>query len=213
MISAVQYGMGQTLLHFCVAEAVTENDSLSANDIAAFLDGRLTGADLTRVQSLLADDKSARMELAEASRLIATAPSRRTMPARWLAIGGIAAIAAVGLIMVRPHEQLQELTTGSRARGEALDRIELVSPADGQTVEKSNMILTWRSIDGAAYRVVVSDPSGKMVFDLSTNDTAIAVPPDSLQASKGVLYWSVDAFAPDGSSVTSGARALNVNEK
>jgi hypothetical protein len=208
--------MGQTLRDLCAPEAVTENDSLSANDIAAFLDGRLSGADLTRVQSLLANDASARKEVAEASRLIATAPRRRTMPARWLVIGGMAAIAAAALMMVRPGHELPDsarVAAERRAPVDASERIELVSPGDGQSVEKSNMILTWRSIDGAAYRVVVSDPAGKMVFEQSTNDTSVAVPLNSLEQSKGVLYWSVDALAPDGSSVTSGARALTVAAK
>jgi hypothetical protein len=195
---------------------VFENDSLTANDIAAFLDGSLTGADLTRVQSLLAVDKSARMEVAEASRLIATAPRRSSLPARWLAIGGIAAIAAVGLIMVRPGEHLEQSiprVSERRAPIEMSDRIELVSPADGQIIERSSLTLTWRSIDGAAYHVVVSDPAGRMVFKQDTNDTSLVVPLNSLKLTNGVLYWTVDAQTPDGSSVTSGPRPLTVVAK
>ena len=208
--------MGQTVHDICVREAVSEHDPLSANDIAAFLDGRLTGVDLARVQSLLAADKSARMEVAEASRLIATAPRKRTVSVRWFAIGGMAAIAAAALLVVRPGEQLSESTptvSERRAPIEESDRIELVSPAVGQTIAKANLPLTWRSIDGAAYRVVVSDPAGKIIFEENTIDTSVVVPLSKLKLSNGVLYWSVDAHAPDGSSVASGARPVTVTAR
>jgi hypothetical protein len=192
---------------------VTEHGSLSANDIAAFLDGRLTGDDLTRVESLLADEPAARMEVAEASRLIATAPRRTIAPSRWLAIGGIAAVAAAALIILRPGNQPQEHAPAAserRAPIDASERIELVSPVDGQTVRKSDLALTWRGIQNAVYRVVVSDPVGKIVFEVSTNDTSVVAPLMDLNLPNGIVYWSVDALAPDGSSLTSGVRELTV---
>jgi hypothetical protein len=208
--------MGQTLYDSYVTDAMTENDPLSANEIAAFIDGRLAGDDLLRVQSLLADDVSARKEVAEASRLIASAPDRNRMRARWLAIGGIAAVAAVALILIQPGDQLEESTRVASERRptvEASDRIELVTPADGQQVGRSDVTLTWRSIDGATYRVVVSDPAGRMLFDANTSDTSVAVPLIALKLSNDLVYWSVDALAPDGSSVTSGVRAFAVTAK
>jgi anti-sigma factor RsiW len=191
---------------------VTEHGSLSANDIAAFVDGRLTGDDLTRVESLLADDPAARMEVAEASRLIATAPRRTIAPSRWLAIGGIAAVAAAALIILRPGSQQEHAPAVSerRARIDASERVELVSPVDGQTVRKSDLALTWRGVQDAVYRVVVSDPVGKIVFEVSTNDTSVVAPLMDLNLPNGIVYWSVDALAPDGSSLTSGVRELTV---
>ena len=55
---------------------VLENDSLTPHEVAAFLEGRLEGEELTRVESYLADHPSARQELIKASRIIESAPQR-----------------------------------------------------------------------------------------------------------------------------------------
>ena len=59
------------------AAAVMDREPLTAGEIAAFLDGRLEGPELSRVQAVLAADPAARQELIKASRILASAPSSR----------------------------------------------------------------------------------------------------------------------------------------
>jgi hypothetical protein len=204
--------MEQLLYETPVATAVIDDEPISASEMAAFIDGRLSGDELARMHSRLGVDTDARKEFIESSRIIGSAPRRNRIPIRWLSIGAVAAAAAIIVFLPTDNSQRTPLVaTERRTSVEATDRVELLSPADGESFEKTATSLSWRSIDGATYRVVLSDPTGRILFAKSTTDTVVVVPANLLQTVEHSVYWSVDALAPDGSSVTSGVRELIFN--
>lgn len=183
-----------------------QDNPLSETELAAFLEGRLEGDHLARVQAHLADNPSARREMIEASRVVTTLPEPRRQPAsRWLYLGASLAAAAALLIAVRPNETTPVERTSIERRADAAEseRITLVSPASGEIVESDRIRFAWRRYDGSTYRLVVSDATGHIMFKTITTDTVMSVAPEILKGAKDKIYWTVDAQAPDGSSVRS----------
>ena len=195
-------------------DSMTDSELLSGGEVAAYLDGRLEGEELARVEEHLASNPSARQELIEASRIVASTPAREQARFRWLpATAGLAAIAALMLIAVRPRTDpggASTVSTERRAPVEQFDRIDLVSPLEGQSLDVAAASFAWRSIEGATYRLVVSNASGQILLQRNTTDTLVNVARSLLTNGSGTYYWSVDALAPDGSSVTSGVREFVV---
>ena len=189
---------------------VIDNDPLSPDDAAAFLDGRLEGEELERVQARLADDPTARQEIIRSRRIASTAPAANVRRRRWLpAAGLLAAAAALAIIMLQPGDLSRSTTSvASERRGIAdePDRVELILPA--RALDPDVTVFAWRAIKGAKYEIVVSDASGRTLIRQSTTDTSLSIP-ESLRK-PGNYYWIVDAQAPDGSSVTSGIREFVV---
>jgi len=188
------------------ASTVIENDPLTPHEVAAFLEGRLEGDELTRVESYLADNPSARQELIKASRIIQSAPQREVKRSRrFYPLVGLAAAAAIALVFIQPGDVKQisvPVSTERRGVGDAPEQVVLVSPLDGGEIKDRALPLTWHAVDGATYRIFISDASGNSVFKTSTSDTSLVLP--ETVKSGGTYYWSVDAISPDGSSSTSG---------
>lgn len=183
-----------------------QDNPLSETELAAFLDGRLEGDDLARVQAHLADNPSARQEMIEASRMVTTLPDQRRAPAsRWLYVGASLAAAAALLVAVRPDKpsSVERTSIERRADPAESERITLVFPASGQTVEPERIRFAWRRYNGSTYRLVVSDATGHIMFKAITTDTVLSVTPETLKGAHDKIYWTVDAQAPDGSSVRS----------
>lgn len=186
--------------------ALTENEPLSADEIAAFLDGRLEGEELERVQARLADDPLARQEIIKAGRIISSAPARQEKKPRWIpAIGVLAAAAAIAVVFVQPdnlNRESRRVASERRGTADEPDRVDLLMPAESESLSVAVSQFAWRPIEGATYRIVVSDAAGRTVLQENTTDTLLRIPGALRKA--GRYYWSVDALAPDGSSVTSG---------
>jgi hypothetical protein len=114
-------------------------------------------------------------------------------------------------MFVQPRSQLKPTAPGASERrgvSETSDRVVLVSPAEGQQVTNPATPFTWHIVPGATYRVDFADESGSTVYQAHTSDTSIVLP--SSVRSAGTYYWTVTALAPDGTSVTSGAREFGV---
>lgn len=197
--------------------AVNEDDPLSEGEVAAYLDGRLEGAELARVEAHLADDPSARQEIIKAGRIIASAPRRAEVRFRWLpATAGLAAIAALALIAVKPLSNGRDAAAiSSERRGSAdqFEKINLITPTDGEHVGVAERSFVWRPIEGATYMLVISDRTGLTLLSMSTTDTLVEVSASLFKAGGGTYYWTVDALGPDGSSVTSGVREFVVSAR
>jgi len=193
-----------------------EKKGISPTELAAFLDGHLHGDELARVQSYLADNHEARQELIKASRMISTAPAsadRRVW--RWVVPGvGLAAAAAL-LIAIQPKStsRPERLSAERRAPVEQSDRIELVSPANGQQLTEGAASFSWRRYDGASYRLVISDATGRILYEGTTSDTLVSISPSKLRGASGKLYWTIDALAENGSSLTSGVSEFEIRPR
>jgi len=106
---------------------------------------------------------------------------------------------------------LSPVSTERRGIADEPDRIVLVSPANTQRVTTRNEVFTWRAVEGATYRVVISDASGNTAFQTDTNDTTLVIPSSIRTAA--TYYWRVDALAPDGTSLTSGINEFILSDK
>lgn len=194
---------------------VIENDPLSPDDVAAFLDGRLEGDALERVQARLADDPSARQEIIKARRIASSVPAAGLQRRRWLpAAGLLAAAAAIAVVVLQPGDASRSPAgVASERRGVAdePDRVEVVTPAPGDDLSSDVAAFAWRPIEGATYRIVVSDEAGRTLLQENTTDTALSIPGSLRKA--GRYYFKVDAQSPDGSSVTSGVREFVVTAR
>lgn len=130
---------------------------------------------------------------------------------------GVAAAAAIVLFLVRPLERnrvTDKTLPAQRGTVEQSQGIILLSPAAGESLtDGSQTEFRWRSLDGATYRLIVSDASGKTLLQQNTSDTVFAMPAAITADHEGTYYWSVDALEPDGSSVTSGVREFAAGKR
>ncbi len=191
-----------------------QDDPLTPDEVAAFLDGQLDGAELARVESHLAENPGSRQEIIKASRILSSMPKRdaRRWPRRYAFIG-LAAAAAIAVVIIRPGdtELRRPVSVERRSTVDEPDKIELISPANAHRLTGRGDQLVWRSIKGATYYVVISDTSGNTVFRTSTSDTSLIIP-QSITAA-GTYYWRVDGQTPDGSSVPSDIKEFVISGK
>ena len=179
--------------------AVIDNEPLNPGDIAAFLDGRLEGAERTRVESQLADNPASRQELIKASRIISSAPKKEVRrQTRFTPLIGLAAAAAIAVVLIQPSDTAREsapVSTERRGIGDEPDRVEILSPRDGQSLGNSEREFAWNSVAGSKYHVVIQDVTGRTVHAADVTDTLLTLPA-SVRAA-GTYYWSVDAVTAD----------------
>ena len=193
-----------------------QDDPLTPDEVSAFLDGKLDGAELARVENHLAENPGARQEVIKASRILASAPKHEVR--RWprsYALIGLAAAAAIAVVIIRPTDNPTRagvaVSTERRGLGDESDKIELLSPSNAEQITPGREHLVWESINGSTYRVVISDASGNKVFEATTRDTSLALP-ESIRAS-GTYYWKVDGQAADGTSVPSDVKEFVISGK
>lgn len=203
--------MGSGAISVSQPSSVSDSPSLSAADIAAYIDGRLSGADLERVEAFLAANPDARAELVEASRLVATVPQKKPQSRRaWLVGSTLAAAAALLVVVPLVNRQSQSLPvqTERRSTTDETGRLRAITPAEGAPVSMSDARFIWNSVPGAQYRFTLTDANGSVVWETSTADTVALLPKDKTLSASNSYYWNVDALAEDGSSVTTGVREL-----
>jgi hypothetical protein len=183
-----------------------DDNGLSPDDVAAFLDGRLQGDELARVHAYLAEHPVARQEVIKASRIVSTVPARRKRSiGRWVyPLAGLAA-AAVLFIAIKPPfaRVIERVSTERRPSLDQPDRIEIISPLAGQQLRSDTATFTWGSVNGANYHFSITDEAGVQLYQYQTTDTVVKVTGSQVGGATGRLYWSVDAQIDNGSSVAS----------
>lgn len=209
--------MGSGAVSVSQSGSVNENPSLSAEDVAAYIDGRLSGADLERVEAFLAANPDARAELVEASRLVATVPQRKPQSRRTWVVGSAVVAAAAAILIVLPlvsrRSQSLPVETERRSTADETARLRAVAPADAAPVSVDDARFVWNSVAGAQYKFTLTDANGAVVWETSTTDTVAVLPKDKRLSASNSYYWNVDALAEDGSSVTTGVRELRAVAK
>lgn len=192
----------------------TNSGHLASELFAAFLDGRLTGADRERAVRHFAQCAECRLELTELRGML---DARARKPRRWIASAvGIAAILAFAMIprvMSDGGEGAARVRAENSARlTDAAPSIAVVTPEDGATVQAARLRLSWRSAGtGAAYTVTVQDSSGTEVWArTSWSDTTVSLPDDVRLRSGSQYFWSVDARRADGNTAKTGVRTFTV---
>ncbi len=167
------------------------------HEVTAYLEGTLPPAERGRLETHLADCEACTAELVEVMRLSRRPRSSRT---GWI---GLAAAAAIAVVMLAPRLARSPSVTTPPVRGDSLPvaALELVAPADGAELREPP-VLAWRAVEGAAaYRVLVSRADGDSVWAETTRDTMATPPAAALDPSPEPYYWYVDALLADGRSV------------
>jgi hypothetical protein len=190
-------------------------DHLSSDHVAAFLDGRLTGAERERAVRHFAGCSECREELTEVRDVLAGATSR---PRRWV----VPAVAAAAIVAFVTIPRIMGVVGGDpveRVRAEqstpfsvGINAIPVLSPADQASVPQTGVELSWRSAGyGATYTITVQDSSGNEVWRRTSLADTSATVPDSVGFRPGSLYfWSVDARLIDGNTAKTGPHTFFV---
>jgi hypothetical protein len=136
----------------------------------------------------------------DVSREVQGLTPRRRKP-RWLAWSGLAAAAAVLLVVMVPRESDRESGLHRAPAGQSGEVPSALVPAGvvGAVEE-----LRWSPVVGATrYRVTLFDPNGKVLFEAVPTEPSVALP-DSVTLSSGIQYlWKVEAQLGPGRAVSS----------
>ena len=186
----------------------TSATHLSAEQLAAYLDGRLTGSERERVVRHFAVCGRCREELTERRELLTGARPRYR---HWVAAAAVAAAILLVVAIPRMTGSVAEEEAG-RVRAEpgrlpsGGNLIAVVSPVDQAPVPEGAVKLSWRSAgEGATYSITVQDSSSNEVWKrTSMTDTSVTMP-DSIVQRGRYYFWSVDARLGDGNTAGTGA--------
>ncbi|HEX6574871.1 MAG TPA: zf-HC2 domain-containing protein [Gemmatimonadaceae bacterium] len=188
-------------------------EHLSSEELSAYLTNSLNAAERENVERHLTVCAECRSELIEGQRAIASAPPAKKVSRSWFALAGLAAAAAV-LIMVWPKGEIgrspQHIERISPPSTIA-PSVSIVSPASDAVLDASTRTFTWKRDDGSSYRVTITDQAGRPVWSQATQDTTVALPDSIRLAADSRYFWYVDALRPDGRSVTSGINSFHTS--
>lgn len=190
-----------------MGEHATDSEHLSAETMAAFLDGRLTLPDRAASVAHLAECADCRRETAALRRLLVNAlPSRRLrLPVFAVAAAVLAFLLVPRMMHLAPNVTSPSSATERLASVEVAPVIEIAVPLDSAHVSVNELVFRWRAIGTeATYRLAVQDSAGGVVWATATDDTTAALAPDVTLARGGQYYWSVSAQLADGRSAKSG---------
>jgi len=192
---------------------VIPNDAqhLTAEDVAAYLDRRMTTAQRTGAEAHLADCRQCREEVAAVKRLLVARPIGRPM---MLIPIGLAAAAALAFVLlntnrVDPGASTERLRTapGVTLPADASSQIATRSPADGDTIGTVATAMLWSAVAGEpTYRLTLTDASGQPVWTTTTTDTSVTLPQNVVLQSRKTYFWYVDALRADGRAASTGVR-------
>ena len=189
----------------------TNHTHLTAEDVAAFLDRRLTTTERLGIEEHLAGCSQCRGEVAAVRRLVSANPTRRslTLP---LSLAAAAAVAFLLFTVARPGPEgrADPLRTPASLPAGASERITALRPAEGDTIAVARAVLEWASIGGEpTYRLTVTDATGQPVWTRTTADTSLTLPRTILE-SRRTYFWYVDALRANGRAASTGVRRFTV---
>ncbi len=193
----------------------TVQSHLSAGDVAAFVDGRLSADQRSSIEAHLAVCADCRGEVAAVSTLVESAPAPARRRTRWPMVGtGVAAAAAAVLLLVvlpRTRDGRRPATpVDERASSSATQTIEIVSPPPAGEVARESLRFAWRRNEVSSYRFFLADSAGAPVYTTSTRDTTVVPPPTLGLVAGAVYFWNVDGLRADGTSVSSSHAAFTI---
>lgn len=166
--------------------------------IAALADGSLSQKDRVAAIVHLADCAPCRRTLASVARTLAdrsVAREVRAVEAVWrrrlLRVALPAAVAAALLLIVMPWPARED---GPNHRAPTITAVDSPTPRSPVGIVANAALLRWAPVSGSdRYRVVLFDGAGRVLFEIETADTLLAVP-DSVPLTPGRPYlWRVEA--------------------
>lgn len=176
---------------------------MRAEQVAAFVDHRLDGAERSVVESHLAECADCRSEVVEIERLVRGVRRHRV---RSVAAGGLAVAAGLMLVVSIVRHRGAGSDNGN-LRGANAAAVIPVGPTG--LVPRSGLALTWHGTgSGSDYKVTLSNAAGTTLWTSDWRDTTVSIP-DEIDLPPGVEYhWTVDAILPQGTSRTTGPQSF-----
>ncbi len=202
------------------------------NDLARYVDGRLTDAERQDVEAHLADCPRCREQVAATYRYLtqetddppAVPPEiRRRAEAvgtastdeesvgslfgrRPLTIAAAILALLVGIGVLVWHVQSPP-PSRLRSTGEQA-ALSVRAPADGATVSERPVFVCDSVADAVGYRVTLRRADGTVMWEEDTTAVRVSLPPDvSLEEGQQYL-WRAEALRPDGSTLRSNVRTF-----
>lgn len=177
----------------------------SADEIAAYLEQKLTREELPRVEAHIAECKDCRKEALAVTRILATRTRRR-----WFFTGGSLAAAIVAAVWLLPEwtsnlnmRELAEEATVRASSDEGVSRLSVIAPTAGAVLGPRDRTFRWQSLGtDVLYRITLTDREGVEVWTADTEETEATVPAEVVLVGGLRYFWRVDASLPDGRSAT-----------
>ena len=182
----------------------------SSEAIADFINGRLSPAVRSMVESHFAECRTCRQQVVSARRMLDT--YRKRPPLRF-AIPAVA-MALVLVVFVPRMISRTRASDALRGRGESsiegLPRFTIVAPPDGDSIVVGRPTFVWRNQPGRPlFRLTLTDGL-REVWSVSTADTSARLP-DSVRLVPARGYsWYVDAIGADGRLLTTPTQRFQV---
>ena len=198
----------------------TNEPHLKDDVLAAYLDRALPAAERRDADDHLADCATCRDELVAMSKLVAGRAPVRQWPRLAGYVAAVAAAAIAFAVIARwraapgpssdPGARMRDST---QADGASRRAVEVVAPAEGDTVTPRELRFAWHPFGpGATYRFKLANDTSFVLLKLDTADTTVALP-DSVQLVPGRSYsWWVDALTTDGRAASTGVRQFRTSQ-
>ena len=168
-------------------------EHLDVQEIAAYVDGAISGDRYAAVQAHLATCAECRAEVFDVSRIVRSSPSARssTRPSARRVWISMAAAAAVLVIVVKAWAPPHETVPVHRGETQAAAAPRALAPT-GQVEGVTTLV--WSSVPRTAtYHVRLFDSQGTVLWETSTADTLAKLPRSVSLRSGRSYYWKVVA--------------------
>jgi hypothetical protein len=194
-----------------VDDVVNDDEHPRDEEIAAFLDNRLSASERSVVALHLASCDECRALLGTAKERPARAPRVRL---RWTAAASVVAAAALVLaVSLRSRQQnadVDRMRSPARAPIETSE-LSASSPRAGAVVSVDTLVLRWASAgEGVTYDLSIVDAAGGLVWSARVDSAGIA-PPREVTARLqpgSTYYWRADALLPDLRTASTGPQGF-----
>ena len=173
----------------------SQDDHLSPDALAAYVDGSLAPDRRAEVEGHLAECPDCRGAALAATRYHAF--KRRRL---WLfGAGPLAAAAAIAAVVMVSGSD--DAAPPSVLRGDTIEGVAAITPVHpgpGQVLD-ADRTFTWQGLGaGVPYRITVTDAVGREVWTEDTVDTTATMPDRIGLQENGVYFWRVGALLSDG---------------
>jgi anti-sigma factor RsiW len=192
---------------------------LTAEQLASYLDGRLTPTEHDRVLAHFDRCAECRREMTASRGVIGHAQpagmesfARRTLVPALVGLAAVLAIAVASPMLrdLRAPDPAVRAPVGL-VESDIVAQMATVSPGDDGSFLGEPGVFVWRAASAdAEYHLTVTDATGGIVWLKRTTDTSVVVPGD-LRLPRGKDYfWSVDALLGDGRSATTRVHRFSI---
>jgi hypothetical protein len=167
-----------------------ETGHLTGGEVAGYLEGTLPPADRRRVEAHLAACDECCIELIEVAPLLRTRPRWHRRQGIWIATAGVAAAAAVLLLIMR------QPTPPAESPGY---REPVVTPTLGPVIIAPRGVtaartVVWTAVPHAErYRLTLFDATGTGVWESQASDTFATLPTTIELRPSASYFWRVEA--------------------